>query len=113
MLIGECSRETNAENFLMVCGLCMTNLFAWRDTDPEKMKAVAEPIGPDNDRWLLECAQNAGMILAAWGKHGSHLGRAAAVLAQIRPVHCLKQNKDASPMHPLYCPNSAVPFLLP
>ena len=37
-------------------GLCMTNLFAYRATDPVVMKAVAEPIGPDNDRYLAECA---------------------------------------------------------
>src|SRR4051794_22888220 len=29
--------------------LCMTNLFAWRDTDPKAMMKVPEPVGPDND----------------------------------------------------------------
>ena len=30
----------------------MLNLFAWRATDPAGIKAAADPIGPDNDRWI-------------------------------------------------------------
>lgn len=97
------------------CGtLCMANLFAWRDTDPAKMMAASDPVGPDNDRHLLECAGEATMILAAWGTHGSHQGRAAAVvkLLQDRPLHCLGTNQDGSPKHPLYVPYDTPATLL-
>lgn len=84
--------------------LCMTNLFAWRDTDPRKMRAAAEPVGKNNDYWIGQMASNAGMILAAWGAHGTHLGRAAAVRRFIaQPIYCLAINADGSPKHPLYC----------
>ena len=53
--------------------LLMLNIFAYRSTDPEKMKAVADPVGPDNDRWIKEIAGNAGIVIAAWGNHGDHL----------------------------------------
>lgn len=33
--------------------LCMTNLFAYRATDPRVMKAALDPIGFGNNRWLL------------------------------------------------------------
>lgn len=92
--------------------LCMTNIFAWRDTDPEKMKSTAEPIGAENDRHLIECASGAGMILAAWGKHGSHLARASYVLQILPPVHALAINKDGSPKHPLYVRADAEPVIL-
>lgn len=93
--------------------LCMTNLFAWRDTDPVKMKKVAEPIGPENDRVLSEIAIGAGMKLAAWGKHGSHKGRAHKALNFLSGLHALKLNGDGSPMHPLYVPYETVPVVFP
>lgn len=94
---------------------CMLNLFAWRDTKPERMKAVPEPIGPENDRWIEEIAKGAGIVVAAWGKHGSHLGRAAAVErlllhAGVR-LHELRRNGDGSPEHPLYIPATIEPVL--
>ncbi len=95
--------------------VCMTNVFAYRDTLPENMKRAADPIGPGNDRWLLETAAGAGMILAAWGAHAKHLGRADAVvklLSQFK-IHCLRKNKDGSPQHPLYIPADTQPISFP
>jgi hypothetical protein len=95
--------------------LCMTNLFAWRDTDPAKMKKAEEPIGPDNDTHLLHCAAHAGMILAAWGKHGAHRDRAAAVVKLLAQssLHALRLNNDGSPEHPLYIPYTVQPVPFP
>ncbi len=91
--------------------LCMTNLFAWRDTDPDKMKLVADPVGPMNDHWLRECARGAGRVLAAWGKHGSHRGRADEVVKMIeRELECLGSNGDGSPKHPLYIAANTAPI---
>lgn len=47
-------------------GLCMTNLFAWRDTKPGNMKLAPDPVGPENNRWLLSIYADAGCVLAAW-----------------------------------------------
>lgn len=52
--------------------MCVTNLFAYRSTDPEAMKLVAEPIGEDNDYFLENTAVNAALVIAAWSQHGSH-----------------------------------------
>lgn len=87
--------------------LCMTNLFAWRDTSPKAMKVATDPVGVMNDHWLSEYAKGAGFILAAWGNHGSHLGRADVVTKLIPNLHCLGKNKDGSPKHPLYLSSSA------
>lgn len=92
--------------------LCMTNLFAFRATQPKDMKMEADPIGPDNDASLLRCAAEAGMILAAWGKDGKHLKRDAEVinLLMAHDLKVLKLNQDLSPMHPLYVPYETKPF---
>jgi hypothetical protein len=95
--------------------LCMTNLFAWRDTDPAKMKKAEFPEGEDNHSTILQCASEAGMILAAWGKHGKHRNQDVNVgqwLASIgKQPYCLKLNGDGTPMHPLYVPYETVPQL--
>jgi hypothetical protein len=80
----------------------MTNLFAFRVTNPKDMISEPDPVGADNEMWLFECARNAGAVLAAWGKNGNHLGRAAQVTALFPQLVCLGTNQDGSPRHPLY-----------
>lgn len=82
--------------------LCMTNAFAYRATKPEDMKAQAEPIGEDNDATIARLAAGAGMVLAAWGVHGDHIGRDETLLAMLPALHCLGFTKDGHPKHPLY-----------
>ncbi|MBX3741230.1 MAG: DUF1643 domain-containing protein [Akkermansiaceae bacterium] len=88
------------------------NLFAWRDTDPAEMKRQPDPIGPGNDAALKRLVRGADLILAAWGAHGSHLGRDAAVRAMLPPMHALSRNLNGSPGHPLYLRGDLRPFPL-
>lgn len=80
----------------------MTNIFAFRATDPREMKAQEEPVGPDNDKWLLSVYKDAGLVVAAWGTHGSFLERDKQVLKLLGQIRCLGVNQDGSPKHPLY-----------
>jgi hypothetical protein len=89
--------------------LCMTNLFAFRATLPEVMKKAADPIGPDNDWYLLESARNAGVVVAAWGVHGTHLGRATDVQQMHLNLHYLRLTNGGHPGHPLYLPQTLRP----
>lgn len=83
-------------------GLCMGNLFAFRATEPSDMFAVSDPIGSDNDEWLVKLSKGAGVVVAAWGNNGSHLGRSKEVMQLIPNLHYLKMNKTGEPAHPLY-----------
>lgn len=95
--------------------LCMTNLFAWRDTKPENMRLAADPVGVMNDSHLALTSDGAGIVLAAWGKHGAFKKRDDRVLRIMRelhrPVYCLRRNQDGSPQHPLYVPAETKPIL--
>jgi hypothetical protein len=82
--------------------LCMTNIFAWRDTKPALMKEALEPIGQENDSTLFRLAGDAGIVVAAWGGHGCHLGRDKVVMAMLPKLHCLKKTQSGAPNHPLY-----------
>ncbi len=92
--------------------LVMTNLFAWRATQPEDMKAAADPVGPQNDATLQRLYATVGVLIAAWGNDGDHLGRAKRVMEMLPKLHFLKLNKDGSPAHPLYLRGDLTPVLM-
>ena len=91
----------------------VTNIFAWRDTDPHAMRRATKPVGPENDAMLLTAATRADQVIAAWGVHGAHKDRGAAVARLLdtagRPLHHLGLTKDGHPRHPLYLPYARQP----
>jgi hypothetical protein len=88
----------------------MTNIFAFRATDPQVMKAHPAPTGPENDWWLKEIALSASIVIAAWGTHGTHLKRFADVRAMIPNLKCLGTTQDGHPKHPLYLSSDTQPI---
>lgn len=90
--------------------LCMTNIFAFRATDPKEMMKSKDPVGPENDIFLKESAKNAGIIIAAWGKDGKYKNREKEIIKTIKNLHCLKINGDGSPSHPLYLKKTLTPI---
>lgn len=94
--------------------LAMLNLFAFRETSPEAMKWHSDPVGDLNDKWIVDIAIDAEIVLAAWGCHGAHLRRDEQVRVLLcsmgKPLHMLKLNKDCTPLHPLYAPGDLQPI---
>jgi hypothetical protein len=94
--------------------LIVTNLFGWRATDPQDMKAAPEPVGRGNDRAILRAAREAAIVVCAWGNHGAHLGRSSSVTAMLAAAgvrtHVLRMNSGGEPAHPLYLPGSLKPI---
>ncbi|RYI24162.1 MAG: DUF1643 domain-containing protein [Acetobacteraceae bacterium] len=84
----------------------VTNIFAFRATDPKVMRAVSDPIGPDNDAAIRESAGWANTVICAWGNHGLHLGRGDHVTDLLRstgaPLFHLGLTGQGQPKHPLY-----------
>lgn len=101
--VERCERRARALGY---GAFCVANIFAWRDTDPRAMRAADDPIGPANDRAILDAADWADDIIAAWGTHGAHLSRGPAVEALLREHgHALLHlglSKHGHPKHPLY-----------
>jgi hypothetical protein len=88
--------------------LLVTNVFAWRATDPDDMKAADDPVGDGNDRAILRAAHEAKLVVCAWGNHGVHRERSNAVRRLLRgagvALHVLRLNANGEPAHPLYLP---------
>lgn len=91
----------------------VVNVFAYRATDPDDMKAVGDPVGPANDEALLAAAGAGSLTVAAWGVHGSHNAREAHVRSLFLnaglDLHYLRLTKDGHPGHPLYIPGATIP----
>ncbi len=83
-------------------GVCMANLFAFRATKPSAMKASNDPIGRANNKWIKKLANEADIVVAAWGNDGSYLKRSEQVKQLLPNLHYLKINKSGEPAHPLY-----------
>src|SRR5581483_9586135 len=49
--------------------LVVTNLFAYRATDPAELAKAGDPVGPDNDTRLWSEAQLSDLVVCAWGNH--------------------------------------------
>ncbi|WP_209505092.1 MULTISPECIES: DUF1643 domain-containing protein [unclassified Ruegeria] len=110
--VERCERRARALGF---GAFQVTNIFAWRDTDPRKMRAAADPVGPENDAAILDGVQWADQVIAAWGTHGAHLERGPAVEALLRgtgqSLFHLGLTKDGHPKHPLYIAYTQQPEL--
>jgi hypothetical protein len=85
----------------------MTNLFAFRATDPKDMMRAVDPIGPENDRHLIETMRACeGAVVAAWGNGGRFNVRTGEVVPLLQRdgarVMCLGLTGEGFPRHPLY-----------
>ncbi|MBN2907500.1 MAG: DUF1643 domain-containing protein [Rhodobacteraceae bacterium] len=101
--VERCERRARALGF---GAFRVTNIFAFRATDPRVMRAAPDPVGPQNDAAIRDSATWADQIICAWGTHGAHLDRGPAVAALLRrtgrPLWHLGLTKDGHPRHPLY-----------
>jgi len=82
--------------------ILVANLFAYRTTNPAILRYVNNPVGNDNDQYILDLSKKAHIIVAAWGNEGSLFNRDKEVARLIPNLMCLKVNKSGQPTHPLY-----------
>lgn len=84
-------------------GLTILNLFALRSTNPAALLGDADPVGPDNDRYIAEVCRTAGRLVVAWGAHEMAQARGLAVLTNLgHRASCLGLTQSGAPRHPLY-----------
>lgn len=98
------------------------NLFAYRATDPASLLALThgdDPVGVGNQaafETVLFPSRLVGLVVCAWGAHGSHLGQDETALGWMDGCDrfCLGTTRDGHPKHPVRLPNDAalIPFRL-
>lgn len=90
-------------------GIVVTNLFAYRATDPNELffiarKSLALAIGEGNDEHILREANAAHTVVLAWGNHSDWFPerRAQVIeLVQGRQPHMIRRTKSGCPAHPV------------
>lgn len=82
----------------------VVNLFGLRARDPRDLARAADPVGPDNDRYLRAAVRRADLVVCAWGASRIAARRAAAArdLWDGSPLRCLGRTRSGAPRHPLY-----------
>ena len=94
-------------------GLCIMNLFAFRTRHPKVMMGEKDPVGEENLERLVQAAQSAGIVIAAWGANGGFLGQDRIAFQFLSnaglQVHCLRKTKHGHPELPLYVPYDVEP----
>jgi hypothetical protein len=87
-------------------GIVVHNLFAYRTTDPYRLRMVVDPVGPGNDARLVEPLEPGTRTVCAWGTGGALEGRAVAVRGMLVAagveLWCLGRTGAGHPRHPLY-----------
>lgn len=101
--VERCERRARTLGF---GSFCVANIFAWRDTDPRKMRKADDPVGPENDATISDGCIWADQIICAWGTHGEFMNRGAQVEKIMRgtglALYHLGLSKAGHPKHPLY-----------
>ena len=93
--------------------LQVTNLFAYRATNPALLREVDDPVGPQNNHTILDAAFHADRVIIAWGTHGTYRERDQQVLALLERADCepyhLGLTREGQPRHPLYLRKTVTP----
>lgn len=90
--------------------LLMANLFAFRSTYPKEIYLIDDPIGKDNDHYILECVKQSDLIIACWGNSGTYMDREKIIKELVPNLYCLQKNKNGTPHHPLRLPRDINPI---
>ena len=92
-------------------GFVTTNLFALVSTDPKRLYTEPDPIGPENDGYILRAVCESELVVVSWGTLGRLRNRCTGVLKILSEVdlYCLKRTKDGYPSHPLYVASETKP----
>ena len=93
----------------------VVNLFAYRATDYRELFRVSDPIGEENNRFLMQAVERCSAVVVGWGTKGTLLDRDRQVMSLLtgrNDVYCLGITKDGQPRHPLYTKGNTilVPF---
>lgn len=101
-------------------GVIITNIFAFRSTDPTALylklvttRDTDSIVGLVNDSVIVNQAKRCEGTVCGWGQHGKLSGRSEAVKRLCLDfgilLYYLKMSKGGEPYHPLYVPYSELP----
>jgi hypothetical protein len=84
----------------------IVNLFAYCATKVSRLRKASDPIGSENDTYILQAAERASLLICAWGNWVCLWGRNLEVQSLLQEFDsgCLGLTSRGHPRHPLYLP---------
>ena len=91
-------------------GFRVANLFAYRATNVKELAGVADPVGPENDHFMLAAVGGSELVVPCWGDRAklpkSLWPRIDAVRESLRKITCAPirtfgLTASGDPKHPL------------
>ena len=104
-------------------GLVVTNLFAYRATQPSDLCSLLatnggwrEAVGEDNTAHLSREARMAHLVVCAWGdncemKNSNRHDLSMLSILEYRDIFCIRKTKRGNPVHPVREPYTDTPEL--
>jgi hypothetical protein len=98
----------------------IANIFAFRATNPKKLKEVDDPIGEHNFCMIEAAISRASIVIAAWGTLNQNIisNPAATIIDMVtgkigkKDLYCIKlTEKTREPAHPLYLSGELKPII--
>jgi hypothetical protein len=86
-------------------GFKVVNLYAFRAIHPCELWAQSDPVGSENDNWIVRVTLAAEAVVCGWGANAKSSRIAEVVnLLTVRGIRlrCLGITKGGAPRHPLY-----------
>lgn len=82
------------------------NIFSYISTDPKNLLKVKDPIGLENNKYIIDTIKKNKKIICAWGNNGKILDRGDFIIEllkkhKIKPK-CFGVTISKQPKHPLY-----------
>lgn len=83
----------------------IVNMYAFRSRHPKMLKLALDPVGPDNDAWILRAVARSKRVVAAWG-NAPIIGERDVALGRLletagAELSCLGVTGWGRPKHPL------------
>lgn len=96
--------------------LSVVNLYALRARNPKRLKEAADPIGPENERFIRDAISKTSLVILAWGSSIPDETipktfdwiKDACDVAGLLP-RCLGRTEAGHPKHPLFLRATIVP----
>ena len=99
-------------------GITLANLFAVRCRYPQILSTQQDPVGPQNDQFLIHAIKKAHTVVAMWGNqglksYGLPIRRDRHILSLRDDWQCVGITQQGAPRHPLYIAKSSLLMDLP
>jgi len=113
--VAKCQRYARAWGY---GAMFVGNSFAYRCTDQRRLLEVSDPVGPGNEKALLDMARQADKVILAYGSpaHPSLREQGNRIALTLHragtALYILRLSKSGRPEHPLYLPGTLEPVAL-